>query len=106
MAESILLLYFTVACHTLHICERISEVIEGLGCPASIISLDDAKGLDLTAYGRIVLGASIRYGHHRPDVAAFIARHQVELESRPSAFFCVNVVARKPDKNTPQTNPY
>jgi len=28
------------------------------------------------------------------------------LDRRPSAFFSVNVVARKPGKDTPETNPY
>jgi menaquinone-dependent protoporphyrinogen oxidase len=28
------------------------------------------------------------------------------LESKKNAFFSVNIVARKPNKNTPQTNPY
>jgi menaquinone-dependent protoporphyrinogen oxidase len=28
------------------------------------------------------------------------------VESKPNAFFSVNIVARKPNKNTPQTNPY
>jgi len=28
------------------------------------------------------------------------------LQAKPSAFFSVNVVARKPNKNTPDTNPY
>lgn len=28
------------------------------------------------------------------------------LESKPNAFFSVNVVARKPEKNQPETNPY
>ena len=28
------------------------------------------------------------------------------LEQKRSAFFSVNVVARKPEKNTPETNPY
>jgi menaquinone-dependent protoporphyrinogen oxidase len=36
----------------------------------------------------------------------FIARQQAVLESRPSAFFSVNIVARKPNKNQPETNPY
>jgi menaquinone-dependent protoporphyrinogen oxidase len=54
----------------------------------------------------VVIGASIRYGHHQPVVAEFIARHQALLENRPSAFFSVNIVARKPHKNTPETNPY
>jgi menaquinone-dependent protoporphyrinogen oxidase len=106
MAEHILILYSTVDGHTLHICERIAQVIQGFGCETTIVAVDDAKDLDLHAFSRVVMGASIRYGHLRPDVAVFIRRHQAVLESRPSAFFCVNVVARKPDKNTPQTNPY
>jgi menaquinone-dependent protoporphyrinogen oxidase len=28
------------------------------------------------------------------------------LDSKPNAFFSVNVVARKPEKNQPETNPY
>ena len=28
------------------------------------------------------------------------------LDSKPNAFFSVNVVARKPKKNQPETNPY
>ena len=39
-------------------------------------------------------------------MAQFIARHQALLESRPNAFFSVNIVARKPEKNRPDTNPY
>ena len=36
----------------------------------------------------------------------FIARHQALLDARANAFFPVHVVARKPEKNTPETNPY
>ena len=33
-------------------------------------------------------------------------RNQRILESKPNAFFSVNVVARKPEKSRPETNPY
>ncbi|MSQ92615.1 MAG: menaquinone-dependent protoporphyrinogen IX dehydrogenase, partial [Gammaproteobacteria bacterium] len=36
----------------------------------------------------------------------FIRANQALLESRPSGFFSVNLVARKPDKNAPDSNPY
>jgi menaquinone-dependent protoporphyrinogen oxidase len=39
-------------------------------------------------------------------VYRFIERHRALLDERPSAFFSVNLVARKPGKNTPETNPY
>ena len=40
------------------------------------------------------------------DDAQFIARHQPVLERTAGALFSVNIVARKPEKNRPDTNPY
>lgn len=105
-AEHILIVYATTDGHTRRICDRLKQVIEGLGRQVTVALLDDAGALDLPGFDRVVIGASIRYGHHQPVVAAFIAQHQALLESRPSAFFSVNIVARKPNKNTPETNPY
>jgi len=61
---------------------------------------------DPAAFDRVVIGASIRYGHHSPQIVDYIARNQAALETRPNAFFSVNLVARKPGKDTPETNPY
>ena len=36
----------------------------------------------------------------------FINDNFLVLESKKNAFFSVNVVARKPEKNSPDTNPY
>ena len=36
----------------------------------------------------------------------FIRANKALLQSKPSALFSVNLVARKPAKNTPRTNPY
>lgn len=105
-AQRILIAYATTDGHTLHICQRLQQVMEGLGNQVTVSLLAQADALDLASFDRIVVGASIRYGHHQPLVAEFINRHQALLESRPSAFFSVNIVARKPNKNTPETNPY
>jgi menaquinone-dependent protoporphyrinogen oxidase len=104
--EHILIAYATTDGHTSRICERLKQVMEGMGRQVTVVLLSAADTLDLRAFDRVVIGASIRYGHHQPVVAEFIARHQALLESRPSAFFSVNIVARKPNKNTPETNPY
>lgn len=106
VAERILIAYATTDGHTRHICERLKQVLEGMGQQVTVALLAEADALDLPGFDRVVIGASIRYGHHQPIVAEFIARHQALLESRPSAFFSVNIVARKPNKNTPETNPY
>ena len=106
VAERILIAYATTDGHTRKICERLKQVMLGLGHQVTLVLLSEADALDLQGFDRVVIGASIRYGHHQPIVAEFVARHQALLEERPSAFFSVNIVARKPNKNTPETNPY
>ena len=68
--------------------------------------MDAAQKTDLSTWGVLVIGASIRYGRHQKEVYRFIARHGELLQSHPNLFFSVNVVARKPEKATAQTNPY
>ncbi|NCN71375.1 MAG: menaquinone-dependent protoporphyrinogen IX dehydrogenase [Rhodoferax sp.] len=104
--QHILIAYSTTDGHTPRICARLQQVMLSLGHEVTVLPLAQANAHDLGAYQRLVIGASIRYGHHQPEVAQFIAKHQALLESRPSAFFTVNIVARKPQKNTPATNPY
>jgi len=102
----ILFLYSTVDGHTLKICRRLQQVVEGAGHQAALEVLEDHADIDLAAFDKVVVGASIRYGKHRPQVADFMRAQRRMLEAKPSAFFSVNIVARKPDKNTPETNPY
>jgi menaquinone-dependent protoporphyrinogen oxidase len=104
--ERILIAFSTTDGHTPRICERMKLVMQSLGKQVAVMPLADVVPMELPSFERIVIGASIRYGHHQPQVAQFIAANQSLLESRPSAFFTVNIVARKPNKNTPETNPY
>lgn len=102
----ILIAYSTTDGHTPRICERLRQVIEQQGHSVTVVALAQAEALDLPAFDSIVIGASIRYGKHQPQVAQFISRHQALLERKANAFFTVNIVARKPEKNQPETNPY
>lgn len=104
---STLIVYSTTDGHTLKICNVLKQVIEGSGGQqVRLIPVSDAGQLDLEAFDKIVIGASIRYGKHNPAVSTFIRANQSLLERKPNAFFSVNIVARKPEKNTPATNPY
>ena len=103
---SVLMVYSTTDGHTLKICQRLSEVIEQQGHEVTIEELEPGADIDLGPYERIVIGASIRYGKHKPIVAEFIERKAEQLRAKPSAFFSVNAVARKPEKRDPDTNPY
>ena len=102
----ILLAYSTTDGHTRTICERLKAVIERRGHAATVRLLTACGAADLDECDAVVIGCSIRYGKHKPEVAEFIAQHQAALESRPNALFSVNVVARKPGKVVPEGNPY
>ncbi len=62
--------------------------------------------IDLTAYDKVLIAASIRYGHFHSSLNKFVAQHSTALKEKESAFVAVNLVARKEEKNTPETNPY
>ena len=101
-----LIFYSTTDGHTVEICKRIKAVIEAGGDSVELINLKDSPTLTGRDFDKVVIGASIRYGKHQPLVSEFIAENQAALEAHPNALFSVNVVARKPEKNTPETNPY
>ena len=100
-----LFLYSTTDGHTKRICEFIGNILKQQNHEIKIepISLELKK---LSEYDAIILGASIRYGKHQKSVFNFINKHKDLLETKKSAFFSVNVVARKNEKNSPNTNPY
>jgi len=102
----ILILYSTTDGHTLEICRRLQQVIEEDAHRVTMKCVDDEPGVDIEPYDKVVVGARIRYGKHTPQVFEFARTHKQALDARPNAFFTVNVVARKPEKNSPETNPY
>ena len=105
MAE-VLILYSTTDGHTVEICKRLTATIEQGGDSVELVNLLDGPALEGREFDKIVIGASIRYGKHQPAVYDFIKKNKDTLEAHPNALFSVNVVARKPEKNTPETNPY
>jgi menaquinone-dependent protoporphyrinogen oxidase len=102
----ILIIYSTTDGQTLRICQRLQQVIEQQSHQVRLLAIADWPGIDLSGFDKIVVGASIRYGKHNPMVLDFVKRNQQLLDSKPNAFFSVNVVARKPEKSQPDTNPY
>lgn len=102
---NILLACSSVYGHTQKICERLKSELQGRGFDVDVVNLQ-AGISDIARYDVVVVGASVRHGRHRPEVIGFIREHRELLGARPGVFFSVSLVARKPDKNTPETNPY
>ena len=100
-----LIIYSSTDGHTKTICKRISNFLNTKN-EIKVISLDEATKIDLSVFNKIIIGASIRYGKHSAKLYKFIEINKSLLDQKQSIFFSVNVVARKPEKNTPETNPY
>ena len=52
-----------------------------------LVSLDEAKDLNLSDFNRIVIGASIRYGRHSKELYKFIELNRNLLDRKESVFF-------------------
>jgi menaquinone-dependent protoporphyrinogen oxidase len=102
----ILILYSTTDGHTLKISQRLQGMLAEQGNEVDVIPIDSGDPSSLGDFDKIVIGASIRYGKHQQSVYDFIDRHAERLASLPSAFFSVNLVARKPGRDQPDSNPY
>ncbi|OOH89280.1 protoporphyrinogen oxidase [Pasteurellaceae bacterium 15-036681] len=99
-----LILYLTNDGQTKKIAEKIADELQ---TECGVISLTENPTAEmLDQYETIVIGASIRYGHFNPLLEKFIAQHYELLNRKKSAFFSVNLTARKETRNTPETNTY
>ena len=101
----ILIIYSSTDGHTKKICEVIKENLINKG-ELHITSIENVFETNIQIYDFILIGASIRYGKHNKKVFDFIEKNLNIIEQKKNAFFSVNVVARKNEKNTPETNPY
>lgn len=104
----LLFLYASTNGHTRTISQHLATYISAQQPTWQITQqpIETAHTITPSEFDGIILGASIRYGKHHRAVSAFIHQHQHTLTQRLFAFYSVNLTARKPEKNTPQTNPY
>ena len=100
-----LILFSTTDGQTKIICEKIHELLQSKFL-IELTSIDHYKDISIQEFDTVVVGASIRYGKHSDQVQNFIKINKDSLNNIKTAFFSVNVVARKPEKNKPSTNPY
>lgn len=103
--SKLLILYSTVDGHAKTICEYAQTKLKN-DKDIVIASLDDDSEQKLADFDEILLGASVRYGFHRKNVYEFVRENKGELLKKKTAFFSLNLTARKPEKASPDTNPY
>ena len=101
----ILILYSSIDGHTKKICSFISNKLKQNHI-IEMSEINNDQNVKFDIYDFIIIGASIRYGTYRKSFLKFINENHIELQNSKSAFFSVNIVARKKEKNSINTNPY
>lgn len=99
------ILYSSVDGQTKKICEKISLCLEKQDVETNLFAIEDFDG-DILKYNTLIIGAGIRYGKHHKNVTTFISKNTSKLDKIQTAFFSVNLVARKEAKSSPNSNPY
>nr|WP_283105169.1 menaquinone-dependent protoporphyrinogen IX dehydrogenase [Shewanella seohaensis] len=99
-----MIIFSSVHGQTRKITNQLAQQLKELGNSVVIADIKAVPAME--SFDKIVIGASIRHGKHNPALYEFIQKHQKILTQKVSGFFSVSLVARKPEKNTPETNPY
>lgn len=89
--------------------QKIAEALAAELKDCEVFSLREKADIsteELMQFDCIILGASIRYGHFDPLLESFIHQYSAILNGKKTAFFSVNLTARKANRNTPETNVY
>ena len=104
--KKVLFLYATTDGQTIKICKHIQSQLPEYHCEFQ--NLDNGDVVDFSLYEKIVIGASIRYGHLSKNLYHFIEANLEALKQNKVAFFCVNLTARKEEqgKDTPEGSVY
>jgi len=105
MERKIGIIYSSIDGQTIKICNKLTANFRKEKIETVLYSIENFNG-NLSEFHTLIIGASIRYGKHNKQVYEFIIKNKEHFKGIKTAFFSVNLVARKEDKNTPSTNPY
>ncbi|MXV37910.1 menaquinone-dependent protoporphyrinogen IX dehydrogenase [Flavobacteriaceae bacterium Ap0902] len=105
MKHTIGIIYSTVDGHTHKICKHLHKQFQNAQIESELYAIE-AFNQDISSFNTIIIGASVRYGYHNKNVIEFINTNKENLNQIKTAFLSVNLVVRKPEKNSPETNPY
>ena len=101
----ILLLHSSTDGHTIRIMHHIADHLAGRAT-CETVDLNPQPDVTIKDYDRVIVGASIRYGKFNEKMYEFVCRHKEDLEAVNAAYFGVNLAAKKPGKDDPETSPY
>lgn len=106
--KHVLMAYYSHAGHTAKIARMIGKAIEQAGHHCDVVEMMEIvrEGIDWSPYDTVIVGTPIVYGTYNKVVWEFCSEFKSRLEAVPHSFFNVTVVARTPEKATPEGNRY
>ena len=105
MNKSTAIIYSTTDGHTLKICQILAAHVRKDNCPVFFYAIEDFHER-VEDFHSVIIGASVRYGKHSKLIREFIQKNRQALSTIKTAFFSVNLVARKEGKDIAENNPY
>lgn len=96
-----IILYVTHDGQTKKIAEFIASLLDGEVTLAALVD-----SVSLMEFDRIIIGASVRYGHFDRALYEFVQKNTALLHQKRAVFFGVNLTARKVGKDSIETNVY
>jgi menaquinone-dependent protoporphyrinogen oxidase len=87
MSNGILVVYGTWAGSTAEVADVIGKTLAEGGARVDVKPVESVKSL--AGYHAVVIGSAIRVGKVKPEVLAFVKKHQSELKGLPTAYFVV-----------------
>ncbi|MGJ1431400.1 menaquinone-dependent protoporphyrinogen IX dehydrogenase [Sphingobacterium spiritivorum] len=99
------IIYSSVDGQTKKICHALKNILVSAEHVVDLFQIQDLTE-SITMYDKIVIASCIRYGKHNEHIIDFIQNNSQVLNNKKTAFISVNLVARKTEKNTADTNPY
>ncbi|GHB42822.1 menaquinone-dependent protoporphyrinogen IX dehydrogenase [Mongoliitalea lutea] len=108
MPPQTIIIYSSVDGQTKKICEYVQSLLSEFKEEVKLLSIEDfiQEELSLDVFSKIILASSIRYGKHNQEITALIHQEHQILQTKTAAFISVNLVARKKEKSSYNTNPY
>jgi menaquinone-dependent protoporphyrinogen oxidase len=106
--KSVLVIYMSRQGHTARVARKLCESIVEAGGQAAMMDVREAthEGVDWSRHDVVALGAPVLYGTYDKSFLSFVTAHKADLDRKPNSFFNVSVVARTPEKATPEGNRY
>jgi len=89
---SVVIFFATREGHTCRVAEHIADALHDRGVAVDLFDVRQLRApIDWTAYQHACVAASVHFGHHEPEMVAFVRQHRPELERLSAAFISVTL---------------